>query len=59
MIRNLSTFKSEKAPLLDVIYENLIQIFDDNIHRFIVFKKEYENANKDYLIKNKESMSFP
>jgi hypothetical protein len=54
MIRNSSTFGTEKTPLLDVIYENLVQVFDENIHSFLQFKKDYELANKDLLVRNNE-----
>jgi hypothetical protein len=52
MIRKSSTFGTEKTPSLDVIYENLVQVLDYNIHGFFEFKKEYEEANKDSLIRN-------
>lgn len=52
MIRNLSTFGIEKTPSLDGIYENLVQTFDENIHAFFNFKKEYEEANKEALVRN-------
>lgn len=54
MIRNSSTFGIEKTPSLDVIYENLTHVFDDNIGSFFKFKKEYEEENKAFLIRNKE-----
>jgi hypothetical protein len=54
MIRNSSTFGLEKTPSLDVIYENLTHVFDDNINSFFKFKKEYEEENKAFLIRNEE-----
>lgn len=54
MIRNSSTFGLEKTPSLDVIYENLVQVFDDNINSFFKFKKEYEEENKAFLTRNEE-----
>lgn len=54
MIRNSSTFGIEKTPSLDVIYENLAHVFDDNINSFFKFKKEYEEENKAFLIRNEE-----
>ncbi|SHF85015.1 hypothetical protein SAMN05443549_101569 [Flavobacterium fluvii] len=54
MIRNSSTFGIEKTPSLDVIYENLVQVFDENIHGFFEFKNENEKINEDLLVRNNE-----
>ena len=54
MIRKSSTFGIEKTPSLDVIYENLTHVFDENIYSFFKFKKEYEKENKALLIRNEE-----
>jgi hypothetical protein len=49
-----SSFGIEKTPSLDVIYENLIQVFDENIHGFFKFKNDNEEVNKDLLKRNNE-----
>lgn len=54
MIIISSSFRIEKTPSLDVIYENLIKVFDENIHSFLQFKNDYELANKSMLLKNDE-----
>jgi hypothetical protein len=54
MIRNSSTFGTERTPSLAVIYENLVQVIDQNIHGFFKFKKENEEANKGSLLRNNE-----
>lgn len=62
MIKNSSSFGIEKTPSLDIIYENLIQVFDENIQGFFKFKKDYEEANNDLLkrsdeLKNEDDIS--